>query len=415
MIESGFALSSSWISNPYRITSSSPVIGVDFQGREVIYVGTTNGKLIAIRSENGTRKWQRPLGDADSKTRIVSSASVSDRGDIYVIGNRKVDGGRIQSTLHKVDQFSNPKWSYSFPDNGYTSGSPKVITSPNGTLIFVYVSVGMVDDIQGELFVLRDDGNRTVLLDRKSLGTCRFDAPGAAAKMSGVMSSLDLVWDLTGNFPVETGKGDAMLPDHFVDPTVAVFTGQENPLIAIADSLCSIGAFKWSENELTVLWREEHAFYMHSSAAVLDSGLMVFGRQDGKVMAFDVQTGVKMWEYTADRPVFATPAGSPKQAVFVVSKDHLQVINSADGSLIRDASFSGKFPLLGATHSSPAVTANLVYVSSHEMLTATYDLKTRASDTNFRGNGLSSIAIGRDGAVYAVAADGTIRKYAGTE
>ena len=136
-IDSGFALSSSWISNPYRITSSSPVIGMDFQGREVLYVGTTNGKLIAIRSEDGTEKWQRPLGAAGSSPRIVSSASVSDKGDIYVISNRASDEGRNLSTLYKVDQFGNPKWSYSFPDNGYTSGSPKVIASPDGALIFV--------------------------------------------------------------------------------------------------------------------------------------------------------------------------------------------------------------------------------------------------------------------------------------
>jgi hypothetical protein len=70
---------------------------------------------------------------------------------------------------------------------------------------------------------------------------------------------------------------------------------------------------------------------------------------------------------------------------------------------------------MGTTHASPAVTANLIYVSSLEMLTTTYDLKTRASDTNFRGNGLSSLAVGRDGAIYAVAIDGTVRKYAGTK
>jgi len=72
-------------------------------------------------------------------------------------------------------------------------------------------------------------------------------------------------------------------------------------------------------------------------------------------------------------------------------------------------------PLLGVTHSSPAVTANRVYLSTFEMLTVTYDLKTRGHDTNFHGNGLSSVAIGHDGAVYAVASDGTIHKYAGTE
>jgi hypothetical protein len=61
-ITSGFALSSSWISNPYRITGSSPVIGLDNQRREVVYIGTTNAKLVAIRADDGTEKWQRRLG-----------------------------------------------------------------------------------------------------------------------------------------------------------------------------------------------------------------------------------------------------------------------------------------------------------------------------------------------------------------
>ena len=142
---------------------------------------------------------------------------------------------------------------------------------------------------------------------------------------------------------------------------------------------------------------------------------MVFGRQDGKVLAYDVQTGVKMWEFDAGQAVFATPAGSSGKLVFVMAKDQLLAINAANGALMQDANFAGKLPLTGSTHSSPAVTANLVYVASFEMLTTTYDLKTRASDTHFQGNGLSSVAIGRDGAVYGVAADGTIRKYAGTD
>ncbi|CAB1058566.1 hypothetical protein D1BOALGB6SA_3322 [Olavius sp. associated proteobacterium Delta 1] len=415
LIDSGFALSSSWISNPYRITSSSPVIGLDFQRREVLYIGTTNAKLIAIRSEDGIGKWQRSLGSADSKARIVSSASVSDRGDIYAITNRETDAGRMQSTLHKVDQFGNPKWSYAFPDNGYTTGSPKVITSSSGTLIFIYVSVGMVDDIQGELFVLRDDGVQAKLLDHKALGICRFDIPGARVNVDDVLSNLNQTWDLIGEFPVKNDAGDVVLPDRFVDPTPAVDTLKKNPLIAIADNLCSIGVFEWNGAELSVLWRQEHGFDKHSSTAIISSGLMVFGRRDGKVLAYDVQTGVKMWEFDAGQAVLATPAGSPGKLVFVMAKDHLLAINAADGTLLHDANFAGKLPLLGSTHSSPAVTANLVYVSSFEMLSTTYDLKTRASDTNFQGNGLSSVAIGRDGAVYGVAVDGTIRKYAGTE
>ena len=415
LIDSGFALSSSWISNPYRITSSSPVIGLDFQNREVLYIGTTNAKLIAIRTKDGTEKWQRSLGPADSNSRIVSSASVSDKGDIYIITNRKTAAGRFQSTLHKIDQFSNPKWSFSFPNNGYTTGSPKVITSAAGTLIFTYVSIGMVDDIQGELLVLRDDGTRAELLDNKALGTCRFDIPGARLNLDDAMKALDQTRDLVGSFPVKYKEIGVGLPDRFVAPTPAVVTDRENPLIAIADNLCSIGVFEWNGIELSVLWRQEHGFDQHSSTAVLSNGSMAFGRQDGKVMAYDVQTGVKMWEFDAGQAVFATPAGSPGKSVFVMAKDHLQAINAADGTLMHGANLAGKLPLMRSTYSSPAVTANLVYVSSYEMLTTTYDLKTRASDTNFQGNGLSSVAIGRDGAVYGVAVDGTIRKYAGTQ
>lgn len=414
-IDSGFALSSSWISNPYRITGSSPVIGLDSQRREVLYVGTTNAKLIAIRTEDGTEKWQRRLGAFNSNTRIVSSASVSDKGDVYIIASLMADDGHIRSTLHKVDQNSNSKWSYPFPDNGFSTGSPKVVTTSNGTLIFVYASTGLINDVQGELFVLRDGRDNVELLDRQALGTCLFDRPENPAELNEVIRKFGETWKMMEEFPVDTKAGEINLPDMFIDPTVAVVTDAENPLIAVADNLCSIGVFEWNGQRLSVLWRQEHKFEKHSSASVLANGMMVFGRQDGKVLAYDVRTGVKMWEYDAGQAVFATPAGSPNQLVFIVSKDQLQVLNAADGSLKQDANFSGKLPLMGATHSSPAVTANLVYVASLEMLTTTYDLKTRASDTNFRGNGLSSVAVGRDGAVYAVAIDGTIRKYAGTE
>lgn len=415
LIDSGFALSSSWISNPYKITSSSLVIGKDYQEKEVIYAGTADASLVAIRSEDGSEKWNRLLGAADSGARIISSPSVSDNGDIYVISNRKVGEGRAVSTLHKVDQLSFPEWSYAFPENGFTTGSPKVITSPAGVLIFVYLAVGMIDDVQGELFVLRDDGNRAQLIARKALATCRFDASGGGQSLDDIFDYYEEMWNLVSEFPIEFGEKMVLPPGSFIEPTVAMVTDREKLLITIADNLCSIGAFEWDGSELSVLWHQEHNSGKHSSAAVSSNGLMVFGRRDGKVLAYDVETGIEMWQYDAGQAVFATPAIPEEQLVFVVSKDHLLVINALDGTLMHDNKIPRKLPLLGATHSSPAVTANRVYVSTFEMLTVTYDLKTRGHDTTFHGNGLSSVAVGSDGAVYGVAADGTIRKYAGTD
>jgi hypothetical protein len=99
-IDSGYALSSSWISNSYKITSASPVIGKDLQDKEVVYIGTSDGMLVAVRAEDGSEKWRRSFGPVGSETRIVSSASVSDQGNIFVITSRKVGEGRASSTLH---------------------------------------------------------------------------------------------------------------------------------------------------------------------------------------------------------------------------------------------------------------------------------------------------------------------------
>jgi len=414
-VDSGFALSPSWITKPYHITSSSPVIGSDFQDKEIIYIGTADGMLLALRSEDGSEKWKKTLGADGSQPRIISSPSVSDQRDIYVVSNHKAGVDRYRSTLHKIDQFRNQKWSYTFPDNGFATGSPKVMATLKETLIFVYLSVDMVEDIQGELFVLRDEGNRVELVERKSLAACRNDPGDSTSGFDDLRGFYADTWNLVGMLPRVYDERGVVLPDRFIDPTVAVVTGRAKPLIAIADNLCSIGAFEWNGTGLSVLWRQEHGFKKHSSAAVSANGRMVFGRQDGKVLAYDVETGVKMWEYDAGQPVFATPVIAEKKFVFVVSKDHIQVLNIADGTLVHDDNSTGKLPLHGVTHSSPAVTANRVYVSTFEMLTVTYDLKTRGHDTNFHGNGLSSPAVGRDGAVYVVAEDGTVRKYAGTQ
>jgi outer membrane protein assembly factor BamB len=411
-VDSGFALSSNWVSKSYKITGASPVISKDLQNGEVIYIGTADGMLVAVRSKDGSEKWKRSFGPVGSETRIVSSASVSDEGNIYVITSREVGDGRALSTLHKVDHFGNPKWSYTFPDKGFTSGSPKVATMQNDTLIFVYVAVDVNSGIQGELFALRDDGYKAHLLDRKSLGTCHYDISDRTAS---IVDFWDNTWRLLSTFPVEFDEHNAGISDYFLDPTVAVVTDREKPLIAIADNLCSLGVFEWNGIELSVLWHQEHDFDKHSSAMVSPNGLMVFGRRDGKVAAYDLETGVKMWEYNAGQAVFATPAAAREKYVFVVSNDQIQVISALDGTLIQDDKLPRKLQLLGGTHSSPAVTANRIYVSTFEMLTITYDLKARGHDTNFHGNGLSSVIVGSDGSVYGVAADGTIRKYAGTQ
>ena len=413
-VVSGFALSQAWVSGPYKITSSSPVLGTDvLSGREMIYFGTLDGELVALNSKDGSERWRRSLAVKDQIPIIVSSPAVSLKGDIYVIGNLKLSSGRYRSVLHKVDEIGNLRWSFAFGDEAFTSGSPKILKWGDDTLIFIYLNVVIGGELQGQLFVLRDRGQTADLIDRKAIENCQWDSGGQPSTPENALNSFAAVWDFISTFPPASSAGGDVLPDSFVDPTVAVFTGRKLPLIAVADNLCSIGAYELDNKGLSVVWHDSHRFEKHSSPALLANGLMVFGRQNGKVLAYDVETGVKLWEYDAGQPVLATPAASPENHIFVVSKSHIQVLNQRDGSVVYDGMLPRKVELTGQTYASPVVTENCVYVSSWEMLTFSHDLSTRSQDTNFHGNGLASMALANNGALYVVASDGTIRKYLG--
>jgi outer membrane protein assembly factor BamB len=409
-VESGFALSSAWVTRPYKISSSSPVLGTDINGKEIIYIGTVDGELVAIDSEDGNERWRRSFVSGDKIVHIVSTPAVSAKGDIYVLTNHPLANRRSRSVLHKVDQFSKVRWSFTFPDNGFTTGSPKVLKWRKDTLIFVYLTVVADDDPQGALLVLRDNGKTVELLDRKALGQCKWGSAEQGASSQDVFDSFSMVGEFVSANPAETG-GQA-LPDVFIDPTPAVFKDGKLPLIAIADNLCNIGVYEWND-ELSVVWREFHPFEKHSSTALLPNGMMVFGRQDGKTLAYDTATGVKLWEHDSGRPVFATPAATPKENVFIIAKDHFEVLRQLDGTFTYDGKLPGKFALNSQTYASPAVTENCIYMSASALLTFSHDLSTRSQDTNFSGNGLASIALANNGSVYAVAVDGTIHKYLG--
>jgi outer membrane protein assembly factor BamB len=410
-VQSGFAVSSAWHSSPYNITTSSPVIGVDSDGREVIYFGTVDGELVALNSEDGNERWRRSFASDFQSTAIISTPAVSTNGNIYVVANQRNADGRIRSILHKVDEFSTIRWSYTISDDGFTSGAPKILVWGQDTLVFIYVTQFVDGNPQGALLALLDRGKEVDLLDHEFLGTCQWGSTELQARREDVVNALTALWDFTSVSTPESADGGKQIPDIFIDPSVAVATARKLPLIAIADNLCNMGAFEW-DDELTVVWRKFHPYEKHSSTALLPNGFMVFGRQNGSVMAHDMETGVKIWSYQAGQPVFATPAATDSY-LFVVARDHIIVLDQKDGNLVYDAGSPRQFRLPRQTYASPAVTQNRVYVSTSAMMTFSYDLSTRSQDTNFHGNGLASIALGNNGAIYAVAADGKIHKYLG--
>jgi outer membrane protein assembly factor BamB len=141
---------------------------------------------------------------------------------------------------------------------------------------------------------------------------------------------------------------------------------------------------------------------------------MVFGQRNGRLLAYDAETGVKMWEYHAGEPVLATPSGSAEGLIFAVSLERLHAVHVGQGGISSPAGFRQSLKIPGPTLASPAVTSECVYVPAGEMISVSHDFKVRSYNTAFTGNGLSSPAVGRDGSIYVVAKDGSIWKYKGS-
>jgi outer membrane protein assembly factor BamB len=405
-VKSGFAISPAWISESLRIVSSSPVIGRDEQGLEVLYVGTVDPQLVAVDAVGGRVLWKLGLGGPSEKARVTSAPALGPDGGIVIAATREIEGGRLLTTLYKVDPQGNLRWSYALPDQGFSTGSPKVFVHDRQTLVVAAAVLADPGGVRSELLVLRDLGQRVELLARKPLEDCPAGGRGA-----GDAAGLRRAWLGLTSFPAAPGG----FPGHgFLDPTPAVVAGRSKPLIVVADHFCRIEAYEWDGRELAVLWQASHDEGALSSPAVVSGNLLVIGSGRGVLVAHDVETGVKMWEYDAAEPVLATPAGSPKGIVFVVSETQVHAVSSANGAPVIQAGFPQRFRLPGVSRSSPAVTADCVYVATREMVTVSHDFKARSHNTGFAGAGLSSPAVGADGSVYAVARNGAIWKFKGS-
>ena len=96
-VKSGFAISPAWISESLRIVSSSPVIGRDEMGLEVLYVGTVDAQLVAMEVVRGKVLWKFSLDGPSEKARVTSTPALGPDGGIIITAPR---GGQHRRRGH---------------------------------------------------------------------------------------------------------------------------------------------------------------------------------------------------------------------------------------------------------------------------------------------------------------------------
>jgi outer membrane protein assembly factor BamB len=425
-VHSTYALQPKWTADVGRVTHSSPSIGED----GTLYVGTVDGKLIAVDSDSGEIKWSWMSPKPDSM--ILSSPAVGEDGNIYIVINRKLLNN-FHSMLASITPDGELRWLVSFPilegmTSGFTTASAKTWGSAQELYIFVPGNLtttcesldfrGDPDCGLDELLVYDQSGN---LINRKVIGGC------PRARGSGGPGFLGGIWD----FLADVFSGGTAVIGDAVDPLYETF-GWLNTTVAIVDFpnlsnvtyehplVTAVGycyglrltGFQWDPPNLTRLWsyEDDSNEYSYSSPAVFPSGLLVLGRKDGLVQGFNVADGSKLWGYDAKEAVMATPASFGRQ-IYVASLKHLHVLEP-NGEVVDIPPALTK--LEGQTIASPALTADLAYISTNKGFhTRSFDLRSRSIDRNAIG-GLSSPAVGEDGTIYVVTLEegtGILRAY----
>ncbi len=399
-VRSGYAVSPAWKSSPLPIGGSSPVVGRLPDGREAVYLGTADARLVALDGADGRVLWQTELGSSAGRSSIVAAPSVAADGGIVAAVTTELPGGGLRSTLHKIGRSGERRWSLPFPEDGFSLSAPRAFAFAANDLV---LAVGAAERPQGlryALLVVDDAGSEASLLELRDMGECPAD--GAAVERAR------RTWKMLSE-PTRGSVTPAVLRP---EPSPSAVPNGSVLLVAAIDPLCRAGVWEWDGRRLSTVWKLTHGGELHSSPAILANRLVAFGRADGRVLGFDAQTGVKMWEYDAGEPIMSTPAASSAGVLYAVSLQHLHAVDTATGA----AAPAGprRLKLHGPTLASPAVTAEHVYLPGREMLTVSHTFKVRSHNSDFAGNGLSSPAVGTSGSVYVVAADGAVWKYKGS-
>ncbi len=276
----------------------------------VVYFGSNDGRLYALDAHSGEKLW-----DFKVKYAIRSSPAVAD-GVVYF--------GAGDYRVYALDAVTGEKL-WDFETKGSVSSSPTVA---NGI-----VYVGSVSDFCYALHAL-DGRLRLHFKSRYSV----FSSPAVSGEIVYFTNSNGYLYAVDGN-------ARSWLREHEIKPYWVQLWAFGLPLPT-------------PPPQSGFLWSLKLGRTANSSPVVTDDTLYV--GSDNKLVAVDLQSYKKRWEFETDGVVSSSPALAGT-TIYVGSGDgRLYALDAATGEKLWDILTGGKIT------SSPAVTDGTVYISSHD-------------------------------------------------
>ena len=400
---------------------AGPVVAPD----GTVYLGTTQGKLIALRAD-GKPFWNREITRGES---IVASPAIASDGSVYVIGVKTVRDNRVDppvttvtSTLHHFTSSGGWVNQIAFPAHG--DSGPAAFGPPNiwrsGAAEAIMVPALYRNKVTGghsvRLIAFSLSGQ---VLDDKVVINITPQTYGGSGRPGWVDASCLIPiagWGgCLGYVEYNPPPAGDFLVETLTAPGVGIFTfaGGGTPFILVSDHYKDLVGYTFSGQRLTEVFRvHENDGYMRTPPVILPDGHSVIGIQGSKRNNIGAEEPV-----TGGRIVFAGPNGNKIAPVSLVNAVQAAPTRMADGRvalvdgfgnvvILKDGKPFNGMPGAGRSIASAAASRTHVFVSGENGF-ITYNANTLAEVQRFDwvGGGLNPPAIGPRGHVYAIASN----------
>lgn len=398
----------------------SPGAGAVIAPDGAVYIGTTEGKLIALHAD-GSPFWSRDITPGQS---IVASPAISSDGSIYVIGVGTVrkngpDPRVASATLHHFTNTGAWLNQIAFPQHGEVG--PAALSPPNiwrsGSAEAIMVPAVYRNKVTGGYSVRLIAFSLTgQVLDDKVVKNVTPESFGGSGRPSWVdWSCLVPVvgWgSCLGGVEYIPPRGPSAIPPA---PGVGIFTflGGGTPFILVSDHYKDLVGYTFSNQRLIETFRvHNNDGFMRTPPMILPDGHTLIGVQGSRRDNMGAEI-----PKAAGRIVFAGPNGNKIAPVEVGNTVQAAPTRMADGRIavvdafgeviiLKGGKLFNRMDGAGRSIASAAASQTHLFVSGEDGF-VTYDTNSLAEVARFDwvGGGLNSPVIGPKGHVYAIASD----------
>ena len=309
----------------WMYTTGGPVQSPPIVVNGVVYIGSNDGNVYALKASTGALLWSFPTGEVMA----VSPALAVSNGEVYVGSN---SGGGPSPFYALQASTGAVLWSY---------GTVVGVSSPP-TIVNGVVYIGGFDWVYA---LNASDGNQVWR------GETDYNTASSMAFAEGAV------------YYFRNGGSAEFSSPAVANGVVYFATGVVSDDASDGSLLCILGPYGMAAmNAVTcdVLWNYTAGGSVTYSSPAIVNGVVYFGSDGGNVYALNASNGALLWSYANSGAVQSSPAVA-NGVVYIGSDDNnLYALNASTGAPLWN------YTTGGSVESSPAVANGVVYVGSDD-------------------------------------------------